>query len=74
MVIPGDELYGCCDCFFHGKDGHWYFGGVIEAVGDDWVVIRTCQGEALFASFEGGWKEQMPALLEKWADPIKAFE
>ena len=60
MVKVGDLLYGVCDCVFHSNNGdHWYFGGVIEAIGEDWVIIRNSENEPLFAEFTDWSREDI---------------
>jgi hypothetical protein len=66
MIGIGTILYGYCDGFF----GDSYGEKIIEAMGSDWVVVRTqFYGEFVprFDSFEDGYKEQMQELLEKWS-------
>ena len=47
----GQVLAGFCNIYFRGD---CYEDKRVEAVGHDWVVVRTLAGEVLFASSENG--------------------
>lgn len=67
MVGVGTVLYGYCDGFF-GRDS--YSEKRIEAIGADWVVVRSMfygKYRPEFATFEDGYAEQMLELLTKWS-------
>lgn len=56
MLLPGMLLYGFVGGLF-GRD-HYFTGGVpIEAVGPDWIVVRTPLGPAYACddTRPGGW-------------------
>lgn len=48
-LLPGDLLIGFCGGAF-GRDA--YFDKTVEAVGEDWIVIRDVDGRPEFASGE----------------------
>ena len=53
------------DLFCNGFAGRRYdlTGSIIEAEANDWVVIRTDEGEAVFMDFNG-WDKQ--EYIDKW--------
>ena len=55
-------LCGFCNGFFVGEN---YDNKRIEAIGKDWIVARTPDGEVCFAKFMG--EAQMLEYLKEWA-------
>lgn len=65
MLFVGQEIYGYCQGYF-GRD---FFGGMIEAVGHDWIVARSHDNKyPAFASFPGGLGK-FPKLIEDMINP-----
>jgi hypothetical protein len=55
----------CNGCFGRRYDLH---GAEIESEGSDWVVIRTKEGEPLFASFADN--EDMEETINEWCKGV----
>jgi hypothetical protein len=64
--LIGTVLYGYCNGFF-GRDS--YGDKVIEAVGKDWIVVRTEQNEVDFCSFSDF--EAMLSAVKEWSNKEK---
>jgi hypothetical protein len=54
------------DFYCNGFAGRRYDleGSTIEAEGDDWLVLRTLDGDPAFIDFTGGWNKE--ELVETW--------
>lgn len=66
MLPVGTMLFGYCDGYF-GRDS--YTDKEVEAVGVDWVVVRTDWGPEFAAIPE----EMIDAeMFERWKDPEAA--
>ncbi len=59
----GKRLYGYCEGYF-GRNFDYDSFKRIEAIGKDWVIIRSEDGFPYFTYFDT--EEEMKACLERW--------
>ena len=62
-LFIGTILYGYCNGYF----GKSYNDKRIEAIGCDWVVVRSEDGYALFGDFKD--TEEMIEKIDQWSNP-----
>lgn len=66
-IRPGVKLYGYCGGYFERLN---FSDKVIEAMGNDWVVVRDANGPH-FASFSS--REKMLRLLSEWTGELQGY-
>lgn len=60
------------DYYCNGFFGRRYdlAGAIIEAQGNDYMVIRTRDGVPVFAYFDGHWESKMEELIAEWVGDV----
>jgi hypothetical protein len=65
IVGVGTKLYGFCNGYF-GRDS--YDEKIIEAIGNDWVVVRDSNNIPIMAYFENESVGTIYEILEQWTE------